>query len=137
MIAHSRYVRGVDRKLAGRGLGRAHHRLLYFVGRRPGITVRELLSLLGITKQSLSRVMREMIDHGLLEVRHHEGSRRDRLIALTAAGEALEAELYADHQAIMSAAYSAAGAQAVRGYWRVLEALIPADAREQVATLGR
>ncbi|MBI0475683.1 MarR family transcriptional regulator [Sphingomonas sp. MA1305] len=137
MIAHARFVRAADCKLAERGLGRAHHRMLYFVGRRPEISVRDLLALLGITKQSLSRVMRDLLDRGLVDLRQDEQDRRSRLLWLTPAGEALEAELYAEQRDRMAEAYAAAGREAVTGYWTVLEALIPEAERAEVAALGQ
>lgn len=137
MFAQSRYVRSADEKLAEIGLGRAHHRALYFIGRRPDVTVGELLSLLGVTKQSLGRVMKDMVDRDLVQMRHGDVDRRHRLLRLTPAGVALEAALYEEQRERMAKAYSYAGQEAVAGYWSVMEALIPESARDQVATLGR
>lgn len=137
MFAQSRYVRTADEKLAEIGLGRAHHRALYFIGRRPDVTVGELLALLGVTKQSLGRVMKDMVDRDLVQLRHGDVDRRQRLLRLTPAGIALEAALYEEQRQRMAKAYSYAGQEAVAGYWRVMEALIPENARDQVASLGR
>lgn len=135
MFAQSRFVRTADEKLAEMGLGRAHHRALYFIGRKPDITVGELLELLGITKQSLSRVMRDLIERQLVAVRHGENDRRNRLLCLTAAGRQLEATLYGEQRDRMAAAYIEAGQEAVGGYWKVLESLIPEPARNGLASL--
>ncbi|AXJ95293.1 MULTISPECIES: MarR family winged helix-turn-helix transcriptional regulator [unclassified Sphingomonas] len=135
MFAQSRFVRTADEKLAELGLGRAHHRALYFIGRKPDITVGDLLDLLGITKQSLSRVMRDLLDRALVAVRHGENDRRNRLLRLTDEGRALEAALYEEQCARMADAYAYAGQEAVSGYWSVLEALIPDDARGAIVAL--
>lgn len=137
MFAQSRYVRSADDKLAELGLGRAHHRALYFIGRRPDVTVGDLLTLLAITKQSLGRVMKDLVVRDLVQMRHGDVDRRQRLLRLTPAGIALEASLYEEQRQRMADAYSYAGQDAVAGYWQVMEALIPEDARDQVASLGR
>ncbi|MCP3734953.1 MarR family winged helix-turn-helix transcriptional regulator [Sphingomonas sp. RP10(2022)] len=137
IFAQSRFVRSADDKLAEIGLGRAHHRAMYFIGRKPDITVGELLSLLGVTKQSLGRVMKDLVDRDLVGLRHGDLDRRHRLLRLTAAGTALESALYEEQRDKMASAYSQAGQDAVAGYWTVLEALIPAAARVHVDALGR
>lgn len=137
IFAQSRFVRAADDKLAQLGLGRAHHRILYFIGRKPGITVGELLALLGVTKQSLGRVMKDLADRELICMRHGEQDRRQRLLTLSPAGLALETELYEEQCERMMRAYSHAGQAAVAGYWTVLEALIPEPSRAGIAALGR
>ena len=129
-------IRSIDRGLAQQGLGRAHHRALYFIARKPDLTVSELLALLAITKQSLGRVLTELGERGLVETRSGERDRRQRLLRLTKDGQALESELFDAARAKMSAAYLHAGAEAVAGYWAVLEALIPEDERGVVNRLG-
>ena len=136
-FGHSHLHRSVDVGLAKEGLGRAHHRALYFVARKPGLTVSELLALLAITKQSLGRVLNELTDRGLIETRTGERDRRQRLLHLTEAGAAMESELFEVVRKQMSAAYSRAGQQAVSGYWAVLEGLIPEGERHQVESLGK
>ncbi|MFS0773270.1 MarR family transcriptional regulator [Sphingomonas sp. 1P08PE] len=134
-FGHSHLTRSTDERLAERGLGRAHHRALYFVARKPDLTVSELLSLLAITKQSLGRVLNELTERGLVEGRPGDRDRRQRLLRLTAAGAALESELFDEVRQRMSAAYVAAGQSAVAGYWAVLEGLIPVEDRAQVIGL--
>jgi DNA-binding MarR family transcriptional regulator len=131
-FGQSHLVRSVDRGLSRQGLGRAHHRALYFIARRPDMTVSELLSLLAITKQSLGRVLNELTERGLVETRPGERDRRQRLLRLTAEGTQMEAELFDAIRQKMSAAYARAGQSAVSGFWAVLEGLIPEEAREQV-----
>lgn len=136
-FGNSHLTRAIDRGLARQGLGRAHHRALYFMARRPGMAVGELLALLNITKQSLGRVLTELIDRGLVETRAGERDRRQRLLSLTASGAALEAELFAALREKLSHAYSRAGQNAVTGFWSVLEGLIPAEELPQVEALRR
>lgn len=137
IFAQSRFVRSADEKLAEMGLGRAHHRAMYFIGRKPGITVGELLTLLGVTKQSLGRVMKDLVDRHLVQMRHGDRDRRHRLLSLTDTGSTLERALYEEQRDRMAKAYSHAGQDAVAGYWTVLEALIPEAARIHVDALGR
>jgi DNA-binding MarR family transcriptional regulator len=134
-FGHSHITRSTDQMLAAKGLGRAHHRALYFVARKPDLTVSELLSLLAITKQSLGRVLNELTARGLVEVRPGERDRRQRLLRLTPEGAALEAALFDEIRQRMSAAYVAAGPDAVAGYWAVLEGMIPQSDRSQVISL--
>ena len=97
--------------------------------------VSDLLALLAITKQSLGRVLNELIERGLLETRPGERDRRQRLLRLTADGVALEASLYEALRERLSAAYSRAGQNAVSGFWAVLEGLIPAEEMSRVEGL--
>ena len=131
-FAYSRLTRAVDQNLGERGIGRAHHRALYFIGRHPDISVSELLSILGVTKQSLGRVLTELEDRALVETRIGDRDRRQRLLRLTDAGYELDTELFNHARDIISRAYSSAGQQAVTGFWAVLEGLIPPAERERV-----
>lgn len=134
-FGNSHLTRAIDRGLAAQGLGRAHHRALYFVARQPDMTVSQLLGLLAITKQSLGRVLNELTDRGLIDVRPGERDRRQRLLRLTADGAALENELFEALRERLSAAYASAGQAAVGGFWAVLEGLIPAEERPRVEGL--
>jgi DNA-binding MarR family transcriptional regulator len=136
-FGYSHLTRSVDEQLADQGLGRAHHRTLYFIARRPGLTVSELLKLLNITKQSLGRVLNDLIDRNLIESRTGTIDRRQRLLQLTALGSALETDLFEGLREKLSAAYTQAGQSAVTGFWQVLEGLIPEDERERVFGLQK
>ena len=136
-FGYSHLTRSVDRRLSAQGLGRAHHRALYFVARDPGITVGELLKLLGITKQSLGRVLGDLAERDLIETRAGEEDRRQRLLRLTETGAALEAELFQALRERLSAAYAEAGQASVAGFWTVLEGLIPPEERQRVVDLRR
>ena len=136
-FGHASLHRSVDPGLARQGLGRAHHRALYFIARKPGLTVSDLLSLLAITKQSLGRVLNELTERGLVEAKTGERDRRQRLLSLTPEGETLESDLFEVVRRQMSAAYARAGQHAVSGFWAVLEGLIPESERDQLEGLGR
>ena len=122
-----------DRLLSQYGFGRAHHRVLHFVGRNSGITVAELLSILRITKQSLGRVLRQLVDREFIERRRHDDDRRHRHLHLTAAGEALETDLSAPQQDRIARAFAAAGDDSVAAYRSVLLGLVDEANREKVA----
>lgn len=92
-FAYRDFVGDADERLQNYAFGRAHHRVLHFVGSRPGMTVAELLDILRITKQSLARVLRDVIEAGFVEARPGVADRRQRLLRLTAKGHALTQEL--------------------------------------------
>jgi DNA-binding MarR family transcriptional regulator len=94
-FAYRDFISDADAILETFGFGRAHHRVVYFVNRTPGMTVAELLDILKITKQSLGRVLRELIDAGFIEQRTGEADRRQRLLFATPRGIALAAQLTA------------------------------------------
>lgn len=134
-FGYSQLTKSVDAQLAEMGLGRAHHRVLYFVARQPDLSVTQLLGLLSITKQSLGRVLNELVDRGLIEMRQGERDRRQRLLRLSAEGRTLEAALFEQVRAQLAEAYKAAGQTAVGGFWSVLENLIPEPERPRVMAL--
>jgi DNA-binding MarR family transcriptional regulator len=92
-FAYRDFVGDADEVLARLGFGRAHHRVLHFVNRNPGMKVAELLDILRITKQSLGRVLKQLIDEGYVEQKEGATDRRQRLLFVTAKGEALALKL--------------------------------------------
>ncbi|GGE02112.1 MarR family transcriptional regulator [Polymorphobacter glacialis] len=134
-FGYSSMIRGADAILDREGFGRAHHRALYFIARRPGLPVGDLLRLLAITKQSLGRVLTELQSRSLVEQAIGTTDRRQRLLRLTPAGTALEASLFAELETGMASAYGEAGQSAVTGFWSVLIGLIPAQDRALVESL--
>ena len=92
-FAYRDFVGDADRLLEAYGFGRAHHRVLYFVTRRPGLTIAELLEILRITKQSLNRVLRELVDKNFIEIRAGALDRRRRQLYATLDGERLALRL--------------------------------------------
>ena len=120
LFAYRDLMAEADGELDRRGLGRAHHRALYLVGRHPGLSVSDLLSLLGITKQSLSRVIKDLSDGGFVTIRPAPTDRRRRLLSLTHAGGDLERRLTEGQRRRFADAYREAGAEAVEGFRKVL-----------------
>jgi DNA-binding MarR family transcriptional regulator len=131
-FAYRGFTADPDRILEERQYGRAHHRAIHFINRRPGLTVNELLEILGVTKQSLNRVLRQLVDDGLVESRVGLADRRQRNLVLTERGRALEQELSAAQRRRMRAAFSQAGPEAVAGFRKVLEAMIDPELRDRV-----
>jgi DNA-binding MarR family transcriptional regulator len=136
-FGYSHLTRAIDLDLASEGLGRAHHRALYFIARQPDLTVTELLRLLAITKQSLGRVLTDLTERQLVQSRPGASDRRQKLLRLTEAGRALEARLFDRLSEKLSAAYGSAGQAAVSGFWQVLEGLIPEEDRTAVIALQK
>jgi DNA-binding MarR family transcriptional regulator len=136
-FGYTRLTRSIDEGLVTQGLGRAHHRALYFIARQPDLTISDLLRILAITKQSLGRVLTDLSDRGLVETRTGATDRRQKLLRLTADGKAFEAELFDALRTSLASAYAAAGQESVTGFWRVLEGLIPPEDRSMVAALQK
>ena len=136
-FAYRDFTGEADSILAEQNMGRAHHRAIYFIGRNPGITVSELLGILNITKQSLSRVLSALVETG--HVVQHTGpeDRRQRLLYLTETGNALEARLTEVQGRRFAKAYREAGMSAVEGFHRVLQGLLDDRTGQQVDELGQ
>ncbi len=98
-FAYRDFVSDPDALLEQLGFGRAHHRVVHFVGRNPGMTVAQLLDILRITKQSLGRVLKDLIDKGYVYQKEGATDRRQRLLHLTGAGEELRRRLMAPQMA--------------------------------------
>ncbi|WP_380785796.1 MarR family transcriptional regulator [Sphingomonas sp. R86521] len=137
LFAHSRHLQHADVELEKRGLGRAHHRILYFLGRKPDMPVSEILNILAITKQSFGRVANELTEQGLIESRPGERDRRQRLLRLTDEGLKLEQHLFIVLHNNMARAYESSGGQAVAGYWVVMQHLMGVDAQGIFAQIQR
>lgn len=112
-----------DRILAERGLGRVHHRILYFVGRNPKISVNALLGVLGVSKQALNAPLRQLVEMGLIVADTAVHDRRVRQLRLSADGEALEARLTGEQMVQLGAAFRQAGVGAEAGWLAVMECL--------------
>ncbi|HZK89310.1 MAG TPA: MarR family transcriptional regulator [Stellaceae bacterium] len=115
-----------DAILTRHNFGRAHHRVVHFVGRRPQMTVGDLLTILKITKQSLNRVLGQLVRQGFIVQHRGAQDRRQRLLELTEKGRELERQLSAPQRARVAAAYRKAGAGAVEGFRKVLLNIIAA-----------
>src|SRR6266481_5086745 len=112
-FAYRDFTAEPDAILVQYGFGRAHHRVVHFVGRHPGMTVGELLGILRITKQSLNRVLGQLLRQGFIVQHRGVEDRRQRLLELTEKGRELERRLSEVQRARVGAAYRRAGAQAV------------------------
>lgn len=128
-FAYRGFTADPDRILQGMDYGRAHHRALHFIHRSPATTVSNLLAILGVTKQSLNRVLRTLIDDGLVRSEKGRQDARERHLYLTEKGEELERQLSDAQRARMRAAYRAAGPVAVAGFRQVLEAMMDPEMR--------
>lgn len=134
-FAYRGFTDDPDRILEGMDYGRAHHRAIHFIHRSPGTTVSNLLTILGVTKQSLNRVLRTLIEDGLVEARVGKADKRERNLHLTTKGQDLERQLSDAQRARMRAAYRAAGPAAVQGFRTVLEAMMDPEMRRQYQSL--
>lgn len=129
------FTAGADAILAGLDMGRAHHRVLHFVGRCPRITVGELLGILGITKQSLGRVLTPLVEGGYITQAPGVADRRQRLLTLTERGAAFERQLFERQRDTVIRAYREAGPEAVEGFRRVMRGLMGPEARAALERL--
>lgn len=134
-FAYRDFTSGPDEVLADFGYGRAHHRVIHFVGRYPGITVQQLLRILSITKQSLSRVLSALIRDGYIEQVKGRRDKRLRHLHLTERGRALEAACSAPQRRQVADALGEAGPEAVHGFAAVLKALIDESNRAEVLSM--
>lgn len=132
-FAYRDFTNAADVILEELGLGRAHHRALHFIGRNPGITVSELLAILRITKQSLARVLGALLDQGYVAQAPGNLDRRQRLLTLTLAGQALERRLFEHQQARLAPAYRDAGPAAVDGFRSVMQGIMDDEARRNIS----
>src|SRR6266853_6597406 len=134
-FAYRDFIGDPDDVLAKLGFGRAHHRVLHFVNRNPGMKVAELLEILRITKQSLGRVLKQLIDEGYVEQKEGANDRRQRLLFVTAKGEALALRLAALQTARIGGALAELGADGRDTIRRFLIAMLNSDQRRDVVRL--
>lgn len=130
-FAYRDFTGEADGMLLRYGFGRAHHRVIYFVGRHPGLSVSELLGILKITKQSLAPVLSQLMRDGFIVQRPDPADRRRRRLHLTPEAEALEQGLTDRQSARLATAFREAGPQAVSGFTSVLHAIINEDDRHR------
>lgn len=128
-FAYRDFTARADAILAKKNFGRAHHRVIYFVGRHPGITVSALLDILGITKQSLARVLGQLVREGFILQRPGTTDRRKRLLELTPKGRELEKMLTTEQRARIAAAYAAVNPDAIEGFRAVMLGIMNDDTR--------
>jgi DNA-binding MarR family transcriptional regulator len=134
-FAYRDFTSDPDAVLEAYGFGRAHHRVVHFVNRNPGIRVADLLDILKITKQSLGRVLKQLIDGGFIEQVQGPQDRRQRLLYPTEAGRALALRLLAPQERRIGSALDMLPAEERRGAERFLKMIIDAGERDKVARL--
>jgi DNA-binding MarR family transcriptional regulator len=134
-FAYRDFVSDPDSVLAKFGFGRAHHRVLHFVNRHPGMKVADLLDVLNITKQSLGRVLKQLLDEGYIVQKEGENDRRQRLLFVTPKGETLAMKLAGLQTERIARALSELGPNAHEQARRFLIAMIDPDGRDGVQKL--
>ena len=134
-FAYRDFTRDPDAILKDFGFGRAHHRVLHFVNRHSGLRVADLLDILNITKQSLSRVLKQLIDKGYIVQQAGSSDRRERLLFPTDKGRALAERLAAPQSVRLASALEAAGPGAEAILRRFLEAMVNAEERPKVSSI--
>ncbi len=122
-FAYRSFTAEPDRMLAERGLGRAHHRILYFVGRNPDIAVNELLAVLAVSKQALHAPLRTLLEGKWVSARSDAQDRRFKRLRLTEAGKRLEARLTGAQMRHLGAVFAAAGDRAETAWKAVMRAM--------------
>jgi DNA-binding MarR family transcriptional regulator len=105
-----------DKMLAQRGLGRTHHRVLYFVRRDPGISIGELLAVLEVTKQAIHRPVKDLEERGLLSIAGDPHDRRVRRLSVTPDGAEFEAQLAASQMRLLDRVFHGLG-ESVEAHW--------------------
>jgi len=134
-FAYRDFVSDPDRILEQFGFGRAHHRVIHFVGRNPGIRVANLLDILKITKQSLGRVLKQLVDEGYIEQKAGTKDRRERRLLLTSAGRKLAQQLAQPQLDRIAKTLVAADPEAKAYYRRIFYAMIDEENRSYVEQL--
>lgn len=134
-FAYRDFTRDPDAILKDFGFGRAHHRVLHFVNRHSGLRVVDLLDILTITKQSLSRVLKQLIDKGYIVQQAGSSDRRERLLFPTDKGRMLAERLAAPQSVRLSEALKAAGPEAEAAVRHFLEAMVNAEDRPKVSSI--
>lgn len=129
-FAYRDFIGDPDAILAEFGFGRAHHRVLHFVNRQPGLRVADLLEILKITKQSLGRVLKELVDNGFVLQRAGEQDRRERLLYATAPGRALAERLARPQLDRLATALSTAGPNGKAAVRQFLQGMTAASGGE-------
>lgn len=129
-FAYRGFTDGPDRILERRGLGRVHHRILYFIGRRPDVSVRGLLDLLAVSKQALNAPLRQLMEMNLVSALADPDDRRVKNLRLTPEGRRLEAELAGSQMRLLQAAFERAGPEQEAGWRAVMAELAPSTPRQ-------
>lgn len=122
-FAYRSFTAVPDQILLEKGLGRVHHRILYFVGRNPGLNINELLQILCVSKQALNAPLRKLTQQGLIEVETAQHDRRVKQLRLSKTGAKLEAQLTQSQMQHLERAFVQCGERAVDGWVKIMQAL--------------
>ena len=134
-FAYRDFISDPDVALTSYGFGRAHHRVIHFVNRHPGIRVADLLDILKITKQSLGRVLKQLLDKGFIEQKHGPTDRRQRLLYPTESGRALALRLIDLQARRLNGALASLSPTEREGAEKFLRRIVDANEREKVDSL--
>lgn len=127
-FAYRGFTARPDQLLEQQGLGRVHHRILYFVGRNPDIAVNALLEILAVSKQALNAPLRQLVERKLVTVRPDQHDRRYKRLRLSDEGRKLETQLTGTQMKHLAAVFTAAGAEAETA-WRSVMRAVPEKSR--------
>lgn len=122
-FGYQAFTAKADEMLARRGLSRVHHRILFFIAKYPGLSVKELLGYLGVSKQALSTPLRQLLEMHLVQSVVAEDDKRRRLLGFTAEGAKLELALRREQAKLLQRVFGEAGEAAVNGWLEVNQAL--------------
>ena len=122
-FGYQAFTAKADEMLARRGLSRVHQRIVFFIAHHPGVSVKELLSLLGVSKQALNTPLRQLIEMGLVRSVAPDTDKRKRLLELTAEGVGFEAKLRREQVKLLQRVFAQAGEEAVNGWLAINTAL--------------
>lgn len=122
-FGYQAFTAKADEMLARRGLSRVHQRIVFFIAHHPGVSVKELLSLLGVSKQALNTPLRQLIEMGLVRSVAPDTDKRKRLLELTAEGVGFEAKLRREQVKLLQRVFAQAGEEAVNGWLAINKAL--------------
>ena len=136
-FAYRDFTGEADAVLENFGFGRAHHRAIYFIGGNPRISVSDLLTILKITKQSLSRVLGQLINEGYVQQETDSVDRRRRLLHLSEKGMKLERQLTERQSSRIARAYAAVDGNSVIGFRAILREIIDEKDRQRVGRRGQ
>ncbi len=121
--AYRAFTSRPDHILERRGLGRVHHRILYFIGRNPSISITSLLAMLRVTKQALNMPLRQLLEMKLIGIEVPPRDRRVKQLVIPAEGRRLEAQLSATPMKHLAETFAAEGEEAAQGWRRVMQRL--------------
>jgi DNA-binding MarR family transcriptional regulator len=122
-FGYQAFTAKADEMLARRGLSRVHHRILFFIAKYPGLSIKELLGYLGVSKQALNTPLRQLLEMDLVQSLAAADDKRKRLLGFSAEGAKLEQALRREQAKLLQRAFGEVGDEAVQGWLQVNQAL--------------